>query len=158
MSNQSGTGKGRPSEDRALEKTRREVKLLEESLRRETKENEQRKRKIDRLEKENEKLKKELATKRQPPKWAKANKSKEKKKTKKRGPKAGHTPHLRTTPQEIDREIALVPKQCPACDSKLPNPSKWHSHTQIDLPPPPKAIVTRYHVGWCYCSHCKKEV
>lgn len=159
MSNQSGTGNGAPSQDRALEKTRREVKQLEEALRRKQSELEKAEKKIDRLEKENDKLKKELAAKRQPPKWAKPNKSGEQKaKAKKRGPKHGHAPHRRTLPEHIDREVALVPTHCPDCNGSLPEPSKWHSHTQVDLPPPPKPIVTRYHVGWCYCKNCKKEV
>lgn len=159
MSNQSGTGNGAPSQDRALEKTRREVKQLEESLKRKQDELEKAEKKIEQLEKENEKLKKELAAKRQPPKWAKPNKTEDqKKKAKKRGPKHGHPAHRRKIPEQIDREVALVPKNCPDCDGKLPEPSKWHTHTQVDLPPPPKALVTRYHVGWCYCKNCDKEV
>jgi transposase len=142
-----------------LEKTRREVKQLEESLRRKQGELEKAQKKIDHLEKENEKLKKELAAKRQPPKWAKPNKTDDqKKKAKKRGPKNGHVAHVRKVPEQIDREVTIVPTQCPECDGKLPAPSKWHTHTQIDLPPPPKAVVTQYHVGWCYCKKCDKEV
>lgn len=159
MSNQSGTGTGHPSQDRALIKSRREVKALEESLRRQGQENEKLRNEIERLRQENEKLKKELATARRPPKWAKANRSEQqKKKAKKKGPKHGHAPHRRTLPNAIDREVGLVPKHCPECKGNLPDPSKWHTHTQIDIPPPSQPVVTRYHVGWSYCKACRKEV
>lgn len=159
MSNQSGTGGGHPSQDRALIKTRREVKQLEEALRKESEKNEELRKEIGHLKKENEKLKKELAARRKPPKWAKPNRSDDqKKKAKKKGPKFGHKANRRTVPQEIDREVALVPNQCSDCHGSLPEPSKWHTHTQIDLPPPSKPVVTRYHVGWSFCKGCNKEV
>jgi transposase len=159
VSNQSGTGGGHPSQDKALLKTRREVKQLEEALRQESAEKEKLRKENERLKQEIEKLKKELAAIRRPPKWVKPNRSDEgKKKPKKKGPKNGHSPNRRTMPQSIDREMALVPKHCPDCQGNLPEPSKWHTHTQIDLPPPPKPIVTQYHVGWAYCKNCQKEV
>jgi len=159
VSNQSGTGGGHPSQDRALIKTRREVKRLEEALRKESGDNEKLRQEIERLKQENEKLRKELAATRQPPRWAKANRSgQQKKRAKKRGPKNGHAPHPRTLPQVVDREVGLVPKHCPDCQGNLPEPSKWHTHTQIDLPPPSQPIVTRFHVGWSYCKNCQKEV
>jgi hypothetical protein len=150
----------------ALKRERQKRKLLEESLRRKTTELEKKdreleriKRKNEQLEKELEKLKQELCAKRKLPKWVKSNKSeKEKKKAKKRGPKAGHSPNIRKVPEKIDREVTLVPKQCPDCEGELSLPSKWHTHTQIDIPAVQKTIVTRFSVGWCYCSHCEKEV
>ena len=80
MSNQSGSGKGHPSQDQALQKTRREKELLEDSLNRQTKENEKLKKRIDHLEKENKKLKKELAAARKVPKWVEPNKTENQKK------------------------------------------------------------------------------
>jgi len=148
-----------PSQDKALIKARREINLLEKSLRKQNQETEKLKEKIGRLEKENEKLKQELRQIRKPPKWAKPNKSEElKKKAKKPGPKKGHKCHPRKKPEKIDREVNLIGKMCPHCDHKLPAPHKWHEHIQLDVPPPPKIIVTRYNVGWSWCKHCKKEV
>lgn len=159
MSNQSGSGNGFPSQDRALQKTRREVDRLEESLRRESEENEKLRQENERLKEEVERLKAELSTLRKPPKWVKAGKSEEEKlKRKKRGAKPGHAPHRRKTPVAIDREVVIFPKNCPNCTGKLPEPSKWHTHTQVDIPPPSKSIVTQFHVGWSFCKCCGKEV
>lgn len=159
MSNQSGTGQGRFSEDRALEKTRREVKQLEESLHRETAEKEKLRKENEQLKKVIEKLKKELAAIRKPPKWAKANKSKEQKKNaKKKGPKFGHSPNPRKKPEKVDETIVVFPEQCPEGKGELPFPSdsKWHSHVQIDLPKPGKPHVTEFIVGSSWCKTCKK--
>lgn len=151
--------KSYPSQDPALIKARREIKQLEESLRHDNKKIEQLNRRIDKLEKENEKLKKELAQIRQPPKWAKPNKTEQtQRKNKKPGAKKGHKYHPRKKPDKIDREVNLIPKECPQCHHDLPSPHKWHEHIQIDIPPPPRVIVSRYHVGWSWCKHCKKEV
>ena len=159
MSNESGSGKGYPSQDRSLKKTKREVKQLEKSLHKETKKNEKLQKENDRLKKENEKLKKELGAKRKTPKWAKANKSDAAKRAaKKKGPKHGHTPHPRRKPKQIDFEVKLAPKNCPHCEGDLPEPHKWHSHIQVELPAFLKPFVTRFKIGWCYCRKCKKEV
>ncbi|SRR5258708_7829907 len=112
-----------------------------------------------RLKKEVEKLKKELAAKRQIPKWVKPNKSEDQnKKAKKKGPKAGHTPHPRRRPEEIDKTIVVFPETCPMGHGELPfpSPSKWHKHVQIDLPDPGKPVVTEFFVGSSYCRYCKK--
>jgi transposase len=148
-----------PSQDPALKRSRREIKQLEESLRKEAETNQKLQKKINNLEKENDKLKKELAALRQPPEWAKRNKTEEeKKRQKKKGPKFGHKANIRKRPDRVDREVNVVPKECPHCQSDLPNPHKWHNHVQIDLPPPVQPIVTRYHVGWSWCKGCQKEV
>lgn len=148
-----------PNQEPALLKTRREVKQLEESLHREIKRVEELEEENEKLKKENEKLKQELSDLRKPPKWAKANKSEEAKQAFKRaGPKKGHPYHPRRKPDQIDREVQLIAKQCPDCDQDLPPPHKWHEHIQVDVPPPVKVIVTRYHVGWSFCRSCGKEV
>jgi transposase len=148
-----------PSQDPALIKARREIKQIEESLHREVKRVKELEVENEKLKKENEKLKGELLALRQPPEWAKANKSEEsKQESKKAGAKKGHVCHPRKKPEQVDREVRLIGKQCPHCDHELPFPHKWHEHVQIDVPPPPRVIVTRYHVGWSWCSVCKKEV
>ena len=157
MSNQSGSGNGHPSQDRALEKTRREVKQLEEALHRESTEKEKWRKEAERLKKEVEKLKKELSAIRKPPKWAKANKPKNRKK-KKMGPKFGHKPNLRSRPENIDETVVIFPEECPHGHGALPFPSdsRWHSHVQIDLPEPAKIHVTEFIVGSSYCRGCRK--
>lgn len=157
MSNQSGSGNGNPSQDRALEKTRREVKQLEEALHREAAEKEKWRKEAERLKKENEKLKKELAAIRQPPKWAKANKPENQKK-KKLGPKFGHKPNIRKRPENIDETVVVFPEECPHGHGSLPFPSnsRWHSHVQVDLPDPGKVHVTEFIVGSSYCKECRK--
>jgi transposase len=93
------------------------------------------------------------------PDFVKPNKSAEgKRRAKKKGPKPGHSPNIRKTPNKIDREVKIIPKQCPDCKHELPAPSKWHTHVQIDIPPPPPAIVTKYHVGWSWCQSCRRRV
>lgn len=156
MSNQSGSGSGAPSQDRALEKTRREVKQLEESLHRETAEKEKWRREAERLKRENEKLKKELAASRRPPKWAKANRVN--RAGKKKGPKFGHKPHTRKRPESIDETVVVFPESCPTSGGWLPFPSssQWHTHVQMDLPAPGKMQVTEFIVGRSYCRHCRK--
>ena len=66
-----------PCEESALVKSRKENKLLQESLWEESRKNEALRKENDRLKKENEKLKKELKELFKPPLWAKPNKSKE---------------------------------------------------------------------------------
>ena len=157
MSNQSGSGNGHPSQDRALEKTRREVKQLEESLHERDSEIGKLRKENERLKKENEKLKKELAATRKPPKWAKANKPENRKK-KKLGPKLGHKPNIRKRPKNIDETVVVFPEGCPLWHSSLPFPSdsRWHSHVQMDLPAPGKIHVTEFIVGSSYCKKCRK--
>lgn len=149
-----------PSMDSALVKARREIRQLETSLHRQSTDLDKAVEKIERLEKENAKLKEELKLLRGRPSWAKPNKLTEAKRAgKKRGPKKGHKCNPRKIPGKIDREVKVVPKQCPHCGKdNLPPPHKWHQHIQIDLPPPQRPVVTRYHVGWCWCSKCGTAV
>lgn len=148
---------------KALPRAKEQIKILEESLHRQSKDLEGANKKIRQLEKENSKLKKELQAKRKPPKWAKANKNRNKdgskRQGKKRGPKKGHKPNPRKRPDEdeVDQEVTWTPLICPDCDTNLPAPHKWHTHHQIDLPPPNKTITTKHIIGWSWCSECKKE-
>lgn len=109
------------------------------------------------VENENQKLKEEIKHL-QKPKWAKANKKKTKAKDKnKLGPKKGHIANPRKLVHEdIDQEVMWVPELCPEGAGILPFPTKWHEHTQIDIPESYKVIVTKHIVGWSYCSGCKK--
>ena len=77
---------------------------------------------------------------------------------KKIGAKPGHAPHKRVVPTKIDRHVKIVPDHCPNCNRRLPEPSLWQSHTQIDLPDAVKPITTQYHVGWSHCANCKQNV
>lgn len=143
----------------ALIRSRKENKLLQESLWKQSKKIEELEKEKEKLKRENEKLKEELKALRKPPEWVRLNKSDEaKKRAKKKGPKKGHQPNIRKVPQKIDQEINIVASHCEACHHELPRPHKWHSHIQIDLPPKADVITTRYHVGWSYCKNCKKEV
>lgn len=148
-----------PCQDPALIKSRREIGQLEETIHKQAELVEKLQKRIDHLERENGKLEEELKALRRPPEWVKPNKTEEgKRRRKKKGPKYGHKANVRKKPEQVDREVNIIPKQCPCCGEKLPKPHKWHDHDQIDIPPPPKPIVTRYHVGWSWCKHCGKEV
>jgi transposase len=57
-----------------------------------------------------------------------------------------------------DVEVNIAPSNCPHCETELKKPTHWHSHTQIEIPPPSKVVVTKYNIGWCYCSTCKERV
>lgn len=78
---------------------------------------------------------------------------------KKMGPPRGHAPHVRKVPGPVTREVELIPRQCPHCNHSLQaKPSRWHTHTQIDLPPPVRFEVIRYRVAGVYCRHCQEVV
>ena len=109
---------------------------------------------VERLKKENEQLKKELAAERQTPKWVKPNKPKKKKK----GPKLGHPCHPRRQPENRGQTIVVFPESCPNSHKEraFPPDSKWRSHVQIDWPEPGQPIVTEFLVGFSYCADCGK--
>lgn len=145
---------------RALTKAKEEIKILEDGLHKQSHELNRTRKENERLKKEIEHLKEEIRNLRGTPDWVKPSKTDEAKQSaKKLGAKKGHKSHPRKVPEHIDREVKIVPKKCPHCDNdKLSAPSKWHMQTQIDIPPLTNPMVTRYHVGWCYCSVCKKQV
>ncbi len=109
------------------------------------------------MKKEKEVLKEEIKHL-QKPKWAKANKKRSRKtKSKKLGPRMGHKANpRRAVDLEIDQETTWVPELCPEVHGILDFPKKWHDHLQIDIPLAQKVIVTKHHIGWSYCSGCKK--
>lgn len=153
--------------DRTLQRLRDEIKILEDGLHKTTADNHKALKEIERLRRENEHLRKErerleeeIRQLKGVPDWVKPNKSvAEERSAKKRGPKKGHKAHPRKIPERVDREINLIPRECPHCHNKhLPKPTKWHSHTQVDIPPITLPIVTRYNVGWSFCSECEREV
>lgn len=150
----------RSDRSEALQRNRDEIKRLEGSLRRQQSKIENLERENERLKEENERLKDELKALRGVPDWVRPNKSEEaKREPQKLGPKRGHEAHPRRVPARIDREVTIVPKECPGCHNQdLPRPSRWHSHIQIDLPPVSRPIVTKYNVGWCYCRVCRREI
>lgn len=144
----------------ALKRTRQKVKRLEEALGHKEKEIRDLREKIDRLQKENEKLKDELKAAHKPPPWAKPNKSRAEnaKPKNKKGPKVGHKPNKRQKPPEPHQQVDITPLACPGCDHKLPRPTKWHEHTQIDIPMIADPIVTIFKIGWSWCVFCNKYV
>ena len=71
-------GEKKNDNHKALPRAKNQIKILSETVHRQSEELGEAKKKIKNLEKEVEKLKKELQAKRKPPKWAKANKNKNK--------------------------------------------------------------------------------
>ena len=117
-------GETKNDKHKALPRAKNQMKILKDTVRRQSTEWDKANKEISKLKKENEKLKKELEAKKKPPKWAKPNKNKNadgsKKKGKKRGPKKGHKPHPRKCSNKVDQETSWVPLVCPDCDSDLP--------------------------------------
>jgi len=146
--------------NRALNRAKETIKSLQGILRKQSDELELARKEITRLKEENGRLKEEIRNLKGVPDWVKPNKAEEAKgRAKKLGAKRGHEVHPRKMPERIDREVKVIPKSCPHCgNDDLRFPSKWHTQTQIDIPPISKTITTRYHVGWCYCNVCKKQV
>jgi predicted nuclease with TOPRIM domain len=154
----SGSG-NKNANQKALPRAKEQIKILEETVRKQSEQLEKQRKRIRQVENENERLKKELAAARQPPKWAKPNKSKkEKKKGKKLGPKKGHKPNKRKIPEQADEQVRWFPLICPESKTELPEPHKWHSHYQIELPCVTAPIITEHLVGWSWCVDCGKEV
>src|ERR1700677_296282 len=130
-------------------KKKHQIEELREELRRRDEENELLKKKVTELEKETEKLKEEIKHLKKP-KWAKPNKNKDNKKEKKKiGAKPGHKPNPRIPIDQVpNQEVVWVPEICLEGHGVLPFPSKWHEHTQIDIPVVQNIIVTKHKVGW----------
>jgi len=157
MSQEEKPARKRYDSHKALPRAKEQLKIYEEKLRQQAERIEELEKKNRRLEKENEKLKKELVAARNPPKWVKPDKDRKRKRAK-LGPKKGHKPNLRKRPSAADRKVVLVPERCPEGHGELsfPSKSKWHSHFQIDLPEPGKAIITEFIVGSSYCKGCRR--
>lgn len=144
---------------KAINRAKNQIGILEDTVHNQSQKISELEKQIERLKKENEQLKKELAAKRQLPKWIKPNQSKdEQNRAKKKGPKHGHVPHLRTRPEHIDQTVVVFPESCPEGhgDLPFPSPSRWYTHIQIDLPETAKPMVTEFVVGSSFCSACGK--
>ena len=144
---------------KAINRAKNQLGILQDTVYKQGRKISNLEKEIERLKRENDQLKKELAAKRAIPKWAKPNKSEEQRaKAKKKGPKPGHAPHPRILPTNIDETVVVFPESCPEGHGELPfpSPSKWHTHVQIDLPEPGKPVVTEFLVGSSYCVSCGK--
>jgi transposase len=76
---------------------------------------------------------------------------------KKIGAKKGHKANPRKPiEQEPNQTVVWVPEICLEGHGLLPFPTKWHEHTQIDIPVVQSIIVTKHKVGWSWCSGCGK--
>jgi len=144
--------------EKKQEKFEKELRRKDEEITRLREENEQLKKKTEILEKTKKDLEEEIKQLKKP-KWAKPNlnKGKNKEEKKKLGPKVGHEANPRKPiNKKPDQEVAWVPELCLEGHGPLPFPTKWHSHTQIDIPVHHQFIVTKHDVGWSWCSGCKK--
>lgn len=157
------TSRKKPSSNGPVEseKSSQELEAENEKLKRRVAELEQKKSDLEKersdLLKERDQLREEIKHL-QKPKWVKPNKkSVSKKQRNKIGAKNGHKANPRKpVEQEQDQEVVWVPELCAEGNGPLPWPSKWHEHTQIDIPAQQKFIVTKHVVGWSYCAGCKK--
>src|SRR5665213_2391528 len=109
------------------------------------------------LKKKVDELEKELAAKKKP-QWVKPDLNKGKKKLKKIGAQKGHEAHVRKpVGDEFDEEVTWVPEICTK-HGDLPVPSKWHEHTQIDIPVFQPMVITKHIIGWSWCAGCKAYI
>ena len=144
----------------ALTRTRQRAKRLENTLNQKDKRIRDLEEKVEKLRKENEKLKDDLKAARKPPAWVKENKSTSDNANpgKKKGPKKGHKPNKRRAPPPAQQDVEIIPLTCQTCEGELPEPGKWHEHTQIDIPKIAEPIITTFRTGWAWCSCCNKYV
>jgi transposase len=113
---------------------------------------------ILRLEKENEKLKKQLTEKEKAELRRKELKflrfQARKKRSKKPGQKPGHLGITRHKPETINRIIEQTLRQCPDCHHRLSATQEIVEHTQEDIIPA-RVEVTLYKRHRYYCKHCR---
>jgi transposase len=76
---------------------------------------------------------------------------------KKPGPKAGH-PGSTREPLVPDLRVTLAADQCGRCRSVRLERVGTHRPTEIELPPPRRAVVTEYTVPIYRCLDCGEEV
>lgn len=148
------------AETKALIREREKTKRLEKTIHDQAKELERLRKENDKQKQKIDKLKQQLSALRKTPQWAKANKAEPPaaKPAKKKGPKVGHKPNIRRRPNKADREVLMTAKTCPCCEERLPPPSRWHAHWQIDIPKVSPKITTKFSVGWSWCKKCDKLV
>jgi transposase len=139
------------------EKSPKKKEPLPESLNEAQAEIERLRQEVDQLQKKVDELEKQLSAKKKPH-WAKPNLNKDKRKSKKIGAKRGHPPHVRRpVREEAGEEVTWVPEIC-MMHGDLPFPSKWHEHSQIDIPVFQPIVITKHVVGWSWCAGCKAYV
>lgn len=156
---------------RSRDAYKQKVKVLEETVRSQTKEIEELKELIKTLTKETSDLKELLGKVQETAqkyagmlfksnvkkKIERGNENEDEAKTKSRGARIGHTPHHRPTPERIDREVTVHLSHCPDCKTPLEETSSVDERIVEDIPEV-KPIVTRYRIERQWCSTCKKEV
>jgi len=87
----------------------------------------------------------------------KLKKDKEKALAKKKGAPKGHRGWFRQVPKNIDKEIELHPKICPACGSSniKEYKNRQEAHIQEDITVP-QVEVTKYIRHYGYCKDCHR--
>lgn len=148
-----------------MDETDKRIKELE-------KENERLKRELDKTKHEKEQIEKEFdATKKEFEEFKakhnstvsqlqKALKIKIDKKTevKKLGAPVGHKGYARHIPERIDVIKALIPEECPDCGTQLGETQEVRSRYLTDIKLTSKVKTTRYDIHRKYCKKCKKLV
>lgn len=78
----------------------------------------------------------------------------------KRGGQNGHKGYGRTLPRQIDSYKQIYLKACPTCHTRLQRSKTMSTHTVEDIPEISlvKPYVTRYTIERQWCRTCKKEV
>lgn len=77
-----------------------------------------------------------------------------------RGGQEGHKASFRRRPkeEEINRNVLIELKKCPACDGALRKPQAWYERYSWDIPIPVQPIISRYQIARYHCYHCKTWV
>lgn len=148
-----------------VEKLKKRIEELEEALKKERLENDRISSEKDRilyekkkLEKEFEEFKAKHAVTVEHLKQAMNIKPDRKLIPKKLGAKKGHKAYFRRIPERIDIVQALIPDECPYCETTLGQTQeiRYRHVTEITLIVRPK--TTRYEIHRKYCPTCKKLV
>lgn len=79
---------------------------------------------------------------------------------KKRGGQEGHVGHGRIRASQIDETKRVFHAQCPTCHTPLPRSESLQRHTVEDIPAPSSIhpSITEYQMERQWCSTCKKTV
>ncbi|MBL7169899.1 MAG: IS66 family transposase [Candidatus Aenigmarchaeota archaeon] len=115
---------------------------------------------IEELEKKNQKLEKRLLAYENahtPPSKQKYPKREKSLHIKKKGRPNGYPGSTRKF-RKPDRIIMLTAKKCPHCHGKLGEPDRIESKIIEDLPKPKQTIITEFLQGFYTCPHCGKWV
>jgi len=132
--------------------------------------NEELRKRVRELEKENAELKAKLTLTHQrqfkPNKKKKEDKAEERgdsfsgKEKKKRGAPVGHPGWGRRNPDHIDQTVYVsAPSKCPYCmKDNLPIYNGLYEHVQEDIVIKPKAVVIKYLHEQSFCSRCNRPI